>query len=126
MAPYKTIDTSLRFLAVDLRQLLADHHQQPTLEIDSIHDDAGYQRVRRLLSEQHKRDNMVPDIQVARYDKEGDRSLILTHQMHRDRPLAAAEASEVLKHLERLWGFDVRLETVNEDGRVEETLADAA
>ncbi len=105
---------------------VADHHQQPTLEIDSIHDDAGYQRVRRLLSEQHKRDNMVPDIQVARYDKEGDRSLILTHQMHRDRPLAAAEASEVLKHLERLWGFDVRLETVNEDGRVEETLADAA
>ena len=56
MAPYKTIDTSLRFLAVDLRQLLADHHQQPTLEIDSIHDDAGYQRVRRRLSEQHRRD----------------------------------------------------------------------
>ena len=111
---------------MDLRQLLADHHQQPTLEIDSIHDDAGYQRVRRRLSEQHRRDNRVPDIQVARYDKEGDRSLILTHQMHRDRPLAAAEASEVLKHLERLWGFDVRLETVTEDGRVAEFVAHTA
>ncbi len=91
---------------------VADHQQQPLLEIDSIHDDAGYQRVRQLLAEQHMRDSLVPDIQVARYDKEGDRSLVLVHQMQRGRPLAAGETDEVLKHLERLWGFDVRLETI--------------
>ena len=105
---------------------VADHQENPVLEIDSIHDEAGYRRVRKLLSEQYKRDNLVPDIQVARYDKEGDRSLVLTHQMQRGRPLAAREADEVLKHLERLWGFQVRLETVGEDGRVVESLADAA
>jgi len=105
---------------------VADHHQQPTLEIDSIHDDAGYRRVRQLLSEQHKRDTHVPDIQVARYEKEGDRSLVLVHQMQRGRPLARSEANEVLKHLERLWGFQVRLETVTEEGRVDEFLAHAA
>ncbi len=105
---------------------VADHQQQPTLAIDSIHDDDGYKRVRQLLSEQHKRDNLVPDIQVARFDKEGDRSLTLVHQMQRDRPLAQGEAGEVLKHLERLWGFDVRLETVREDGRIDESLAYAA
>ena len=99
---------------------VADHQQQPALEIDSIHDDAGYQRVRWLLSEQHKRDNLVPDIQVARYDKEGDRSLVLVHQMQRGRPLAGGAASEVLKHLERLWGFRVQMETVRDDGRVAE------
>ena len=91
---------------------VADHHQRPTLEIDSIHDDAGYQRVRQLLSAQHQRDMQVPDIQVVRYEKDGDRSMVLVHQMQRGRPLAAGEASEVLKHLERLWGFRVRLEAV--------------
>ena len=105
---------------------VADHQDKPVLEIDSIHDEAGYQRVRRLLSEQYRRDNLVPDIQVARFDKEGDRSLVLTHQMQRGRPLAANEANEVLKHLERLWGFQVRLETVDEKGHVAQPLADAA
>ena len=46
--------------------------------------------------------------------------------MQRGRPLAAGEASEVLKHLERLWGFRVRLEAVGADGQVSETLACAA
>ncbi len=104
---------------------VADHQKNPALEIDSIHDEAGYRRVRKLLSEQYKRDNLVPDIQVARFEKEGDRSLVLTHQVQRGRPLAAREADEVLKHLERLWGFKVRLETVREDGRVEEFAAQA-
>ncbi len=81
---------------------VADHQENSALEIDSIHDEAGYQRVRRLLSEQYKRDNLVPDIQVARFDKKGDRSLVLTHQMRRGHPLAARETDDVLKHVERL------------------------
>jgi stage V sporulation protein R len=101
---------------------VADYEQEPTLAIDSIHDEAGYRRVRQLLSEQHKRDNAVPDIQVARYEKEGDRSLVLVHQMQRGRPLVAGEANEVLKHLERLWGFRVQLETITADGRVDESI----
>ncbi len=105
---------------------VADHRAQAALEIDSIHDDAGYQRVRQLLSQQYRRDQQLPDIQVARYEREADRSLVLTHQMQRGRPLAQGETGEVLKHLERLWGFRVHLETVGADEQTEEALAYAA
>ena len=98
---------------------VADHAGVENLEIDSIHDDAGYRRVRRLLAEQHKRDGQVPDIQVARYDHGGDRSLTLQHRIFRSRPVAVDEAQETLKHLTRLWGFKVKLEGIGEASRVE-------
>lgn len=105
---------------------VADHQDHQDLYIDSIHDDAGYQRVRRVLATQHTRDALVPDIQVARYHQEGDRSLVLRHQKHRGRPLAVDDAREVLKHLARLWGFDVRLESVGDNGNVDAFLECAA
>lgn len=95
---------------------IADRDGEPMLSVDSIHDDAGYVRVRQLLSEQFRRDNMVPDIQVARYEQGGDRSLTLRHRMARGRPLATGDAREVLRHLARLWGFPVRVESVRADG----------
>ena len=51
-------------------------------------------------------------------DHRGDRSLTLRHTQYHRKPLADS-AVEVLKHLHRLWGFTVRLETVNEHGKVE-------
>jgi stage V sporulation protein R len=101
-----------RFFAV------ADHQAKAKLEIDAIHDDEGYRRIRKLLSEQHNRDNMVPDIQVTRFYRESDRSLVLRHLRARSRPLAGDDADQVMKHLARLWGFKVRLEEVESDGRV--------
>jgi stage V sporulation protein R len=98
---------------------VADHSRESELEIDSIHDDEGYRRVRHLLAEQHARHALVPDIQVARYERDGDRSLTLHHRIFRGRPVADGEAKETLKHLARLWGFKVRLERLREDGRVE-------
>ena len=82
--------------------------------------------MRRLLSAQHKRDNLLPDIQVVRYIREGDRSLVLQYQKQRGRPLAVDDAREVLKHLGRLWGFAVRLESVGENGGVDDCLECAA
>jgi len=47
-----------------------------------------------------------------------DRSLTLRHTRYNRRPLHDS-FQEVLKHLHRLWGFTVRLEAVDEDGKVE-------
>ena len=47
----------------------------------------------------------------------GDRSLTLRHFQHNDRPLHET-AQEVLKHVARLWGFGVQLESVNAKGDV--------
>ena len=98
---------------------LADYEQENEFEVDSIHDEAGYRRVRKLLAYQHNREARVPDIQIVRYERDGDRSLILQHQCHRSRPLGK-ETHEVLKHMRRLWGFPVRLVTLgHEDAAVE-------
>src|SRR5690606_11666446 len=97
---------------------IADHEAKPVLEVAAIHDDEGYRHIRKLLAEQHNRDNQVPDIQIVRYRRESDRSLVLRHLRTRGRPLAAEDADQVMKHLGRLWGFKVRLEETEADGTV--------
>ena len=95
---------------------VADLTGNPELVIDSIHDEQGYRRVRQLLALQYNYDAIVPDIQVVDFDRNGGRALTLRHQRVRERPLAGADASETLKHLARLWGFTVRLESVDSTG----------
>ncbi len=106
----------------DLRLfVVADHEGEAELTVDSIHDEHGYKRVRRMLAEHYRRENRLPEVQVASYERDSDRSLVLKNQIYRGRPLDDREAEEVLRHLGRLWGFHVRLESVNADGRVQGT-----
>jgi stage V sporulation protein R len=100
---------------------ISDKSSEPELEVDSIHDERGYRRVRRTLADQYKRENRLPDIQVARYERDGDRSLTLRHNLFRGRLLHESETDEVMRHLGRLWGFEVRLETVDADSKVQAT-----
>ena len=53
----------------------------------------------------------------ASFDLRGDRSLTLRHTQHADRPLDDS-AHEVLRHVARLWGFGVQLESVNSRGEI--------
>ena len=55
--------------------------------------------------------------QVWNVNLRGDRSLTLRHFQHNDRPLHET-ANEVLKHVARLWGFGVHMESVNVQGDV--------
>jgi len=96
---------------------VADHADEHTLVVDSIHNEDGYRRLRKLLSQQHAQEIRVPDVQVVRYDRDGDRSLTLRHLRRRGRPLTDA-AAQVVAHVRRLWGFGVRLETWENDERV--------
>ena len=52
---------------------------------------------------------------LFRSNLRGDRSLTLRHTQHADRPLDDS-AHEVLRHVARLWGFGVHLESVNGKG----------
>jgi stage V sporulation protein R len=104
---------------------IADRAGEDALVVDSIHDERGYRRVRKLLSQQYARESHVPDVQIVRYDRDGDRSLTLRHHRHRGRPLTEA-AAEVVAHLRRLWGFAVQLETDEGDGRIGTVIQAAA
>jgi stage V sporulation protein R len=99
---------------------VADYEDREYLEIDSIHNEHGYRRVRKLLSEQYNRDNLLPDVQIVGYDHAGDRSLRVQHRRHRGRNLSG-ESARVMRNLQKLWGFTVWLETVEEDGTLVDT-----
>jgi stage V sporulation protein R len=96
---------------------ITDDERQTELEVSAIHDEAGYRRVRESLSRQYDLGAREPDIQVWNVNLRGDRGLTLRHFQHNDRPLHES-ATEVLRHVARLWGFGVHLESVNARGDV--------
>lgn len=97
-----------------------DDDTKNKLEITAIHDEKGYRHIRQALADQYNLGSREPYIQVYRTNRHGDRSLILRHNRYHRRPLDKS-AEEVLKHVARLWGFNVYLETVHENNRVELT-----
>jgi stage V sporulation protein R len=96
---------------------IRDDEKDAEYEVAAIHDERGYRRVREMLSRQYDLGSREPDIQVWNVNLRGDRSLTLRHFQHNDRPLHDT-AAEVLKHVARLWGFGVQLESVNGKGEV--------
>ncbi len=102
----------------DLRLFaIRDDDRQPDLEVAAIHDEAGYRRLREGLSHQYDLGSREPNIQVWNVNLRGDRALTLRHFQHNDRPLDES-AQEVLRHVARLWGFGVQLESTNGRGDV--------
>ncbi|WP_374248124.1 SpoVR family protein [Thermomonas sp.] len=105
-----------------------DDADLPQLTVSAIHDDDGYRELRQLLSRQYDIGMREPDIQVWDVNLRGDRCLTLRHVRNQERPLAD-DTGEVLKHVARLWGFPVRLESVDARGEhpeVQEALPPAA
>ena len=98
-----------------------DDDTDEKLTISAIHDDSGYRIIRQKLSEQYNLGNREPNIQVWSVNMQGDRSITLRHAQFQRRPLNQ-QAEEVLKHVARLWGFDVRLETIDPYGKVISTM----
>jgi spore cortex formation protein SpoVR/YcgB (stage V sporulation) len=98
---------------------LDDDENKPYLKVKAIHDDHGYQQVREALSAQYNLSNIEPNIQVYNVNLRGDRSLTLRYVPHQGIPLGKSK-EEVIKHLHRLWGFDVILEQSDDNGGVQE------
>jgi stage V sporulation protein R len=96
---------------------IVDDEREKELEVAAIHDEAGYRAVREALSRQYDLGSREPNIQVWSVNLRGDRSLTLRHTQHNNRPLHES-AQEVLKHVARLWGFGVQLDSVDSSGTV--------
>ena len=94
---------------------IRDDEHDSELEVAAIHDDTGYRHLRESLSRQYDLGQREPNIQVWSVNLRGDRSLTLRHSLNNGRPLND-DTIEVLKHVARLWGFDVHLESVDADG----------
>jgi stage V sporulation protein R len=98
---------------------ILDDDNNPTIDVAAIHDDDGYKALREALSAQYNLGNREPNIQIYEVDVRGDRSLTLHHQQFNRQPLEKESAAEVLKHIHRLWGFDVHLHSVRDNETIE-------
>ncbi len=94
---------------------VVDDDKKDHIEVSAIHNESGYQAVREALSALYDISTLEPDIQVYEVDTEGDRTLKLRHTMYNGRPLDEASCVVMLQHVRRLWGFDVELESYNND-----------
>jgi len=97
-----------------------DDDRKRKLEVTAIHDDSGYRRIRQALADQYNLGSNEPNIQIYNVNRTGDRSLTLRHTQYNRRVLDQ-NVDEMLRHVARLWGFTVRLESVGDDGRVLKT-----
>jgi len=96
---------------------ILDDDSKDKLQISAIHDENGYRYIRQQLAGQYNLGNREPNIQVWSVDMQGDRALTLRHMQYLRRPLNA-QTGEMLKHVARLWGFDIYLETVDQQNKV--------
>ncbi len=102
----------------DLRLFaIIDDEKAENLAVSAIHDPSGFKRLREALARQYDLSSREPDIQVWNVNLRGDRSLTLRHTRHNNRPLHD-NTQEVLKHVARLWGFGVQVDSVDASGAV--------
>jgi len=84
---------------------------QPNMVVSQIHNRAGYRDIRRELARSYDLAYLEPDIQVTDADLRGDRELKLTHLVRNGIQLDQDNREEVLKHVRRLWGYEVGMST---------------
>jgi stage V sporulation protein R len=95
-----------------------DPDEKAGVRVNAIHDECGYQRVRRELSRQYDVGYIDPNIEILDVDLAGDRRLILRHAVVNGALLQEDDAKLVLQHLASLWTYDVLLQEVDAKGAV--------
>ena len=102
---------------------IIDEHAVSYYEVNAIHDEYGYKKIRQNLSESYNRSRYVPDIQIYNVDVYGDRTITLEHTPVNNRLLDSGSINKVLPHVEFLWGFPARMvEDGKEMGTTKKTL----
>lgn len=96
---------------------LNDDDSKETINVEAIHNEQGYKQIREQLAQQYNLSNREPDIQVYNVNVSGDRALTLHHFMNNRIPLGP-DTLEVVKHIRQLWGYDVKLNSVDANGEL--------
>lgn len=96
---------------------IEDHEELAEYYISDIHDDEGYKKIRRTLSEQYEVSTWLPDLHVADADLAGSRTLYLKSIVKDGRKLHDESVISVLKNVEFLWGYNVVLSVEDPDGK---------
>ena len=89
---------------------LHDDSEDTHIDVEAIHDELGFRRVRATLASMYDLGAHEPNIQVVAADLEGSRRLVLRHNIHNGRKLDPKTRDDVLWHIHNLWGHEVELE----------------
>ncbi|HNS86897.1 MAG TPA: SpoVR family protein, partial [Parvularculaceae bacterium] len=89
---------------------LHDDSKEAHYEVEAIHDEMGFRKLRERLARQYDLGMHEPNIQVVSADLEGDRMIALRHEVHAARNLDPKTKEDVLWHVHRLWGHKVKMD----------------
>ncbi|MEQ8816843.1 MAG: SpoVR family protein [Thalassobaculum sp.] len=92
---------------------LSAEADDPEYLVEAIHNERGYQKIRKALARRYDVALQDPNIQVIAADLDGDRVLVLRHEAIAGRLLDREDATAVLQHVADLWGYPVALEEVD-------------
>ncbi len=99
-----------------------DDSSKTSMQVEAIHNEPGYRKVRERLSRHYDLSRREPDIQIVGADVRGDRTLTLAHFAHDRVVLEEQSCRAVIEHAKTLWGYPVKLEERNAaDGSVIKT-----
>ncbi|TIT69832.1 MAG: SpoVR family protein, partial [Mesorhizobium sp.] len=93
--------------------VLADRADEPHLEVASIHNERGYEKIRSGLAHSYDVGANRPDIQIVDVDLRGDRQLRLQHKVKAGILLDEGSRDATLRHIRSLWGYEVSLAAVD-------------
>ena len=97
-----------------------DEARESYMKIEQIHNDDGFQEVRKSLAKQHSLGYREPEILVNNVNLNGSRQLFLRHNRYNGVGLNQTTARKVLNNLEYLWGYPVCIDSYesfkNQDG----------
>ena len=93
---------------------VTDEEEADEMEVEAIHDERGYRKIRRALSKHYDVAYRDADIQIVDVDLAGDRKLMLQHRVLDGVVLEEDDTDKVLQHVADLWGYDVRLVELEE------------
>jgi spore cortex formation protein SpoVR/YcgB (stage V sporulation) len=89
---------------------LVDDAKKENYLIGAIQDIGGFKEIRSTLAKSYEIDDWYPKIEITDANIKGDRTLTLTYYRERGRNIGESWVS-VLHHINRLWGYRVRLVT---------------
>ena len=84
--------------------------------VKNIHNRDGYKQIRKTLASSYEASKIDPNIQIINANLDGTRRLELIHYAIDEQYLVEDDAKKCLSHLKNLWGYDVYLNTVGQDG----------
>lgn len=108
---------------------LRDDESRPFFTVSAIHSDDhstfdqdradGYSRIRRVLSAQHDRNLITPNIQVVNVNILTDNSLTLKHTPVNGKPLHIKHTQSVVDEIAYLWRSFVLLESEHKKEKID-------